>query len=284
MTDRWEIRLDYPVRPEPRYGHGRPPHRRLRELIERGRPGYRTALERIARYEDDLRRIPALEESAAEPYWRCGWLGGLDAAGLYWQLAERRPSRYVEIGSGHSTRFARRAIRDQGLATTIISIDPEPRAEVDALCDVLVRTRLEDADLSILHDLAPDDVLFVDGSHRSFANSDVTVFFLEVLPELATGVHVALHDVYLPDDYPVGWEDYFFNEQYLLAVHLLAGGRCEVVFPAAFVSSDPELSALAERFWARLDIPELDVAGSTFWMRMTGEPNRGPRPLQERSG
>jgi hypothetical protein len=142
-----------------------------------------------------------------------------------------------------------------------------------------VRTRLEDADLSIFHDLAPDDLVFVDGSHRSFANSDVTVFFLDVLPELREGVHVGLHDVYLPDDYPAGWEDYFFNEQYLLAAYLLGGGRCEVVFPAAFVSSDPELSAVAAELWARLDIAGLDTAGSTFWMRMTGESESVARAL-----
>lgn len=54
-------------------------------------------------------------------------------------LAAGNPATYLEVGSGNSTRFARRAITVHGLRTRIVSIDPEPRAVVDELCDEVVR-------------------------------------------------------------------------------------------------------------------------------------------------
>src|SRR5260370_713340 len=77
------------------------------------------------------------------------YFSALDAIALYGLLGLRKPSRYLEVGSGNSTMFARRAIRDLGLGTQITSIDPQPRAEIDALCDRVVRTRLEEFDLAL---------------------------------------------------------------------------------------------------------------------------------------
>ena len=68
----------------------------------------------------------------ATPTWENGWFPALDAVTLYGLVATRNPRWYVEVGSGNSTRFVRRAIRDHGLRTRILSIDPGPRAEIDA--------------------------------------------------------------------------------------------------------------------------------------------------------
>ena len=46
-----------------------------------------------------------------------GWLGGLDIVTLYSLIADLNPRHYVEIGSGSSTQFARRAIDDHSLRT-----------------------------------------------------------------------------------------------------------------------------------------------------------------------
>ena len=64
-------------------------------------------------------------------------------------------------------------------------------------------------------------MLFIDSSHRSFTNSDVTAFYLDILPRLKSGVLIHIHDVFLPYDYPPEWSDRFYNEQYLLACVLL---------------------------------------------------------------
>jgi hypothetical protein len=79
------------------------------------------------------------------PFWKNDFFESLDAAALVGMLCAKRPARYVEIGSGNSTRFARYAIEQMHLRTSITSIDPEPRAIINSLCDTVVRRRLEDS-------------------------------------------------------------------------------------------------------------------------------------------
>ena len=67
-------------------------------------------------------------------------------------------------------------------------VDPFPRVEIDQLCDVVHRVGLEDLDLRVFDELTSKDIVFIDNSHRSFPNSDVTVFFLEVLGRLPKGL------------------------------------------------------------------------------------------------
>ncbi|MBN2581908.1 MAG: class I SAM-dependent methyltransferase, partial [Planctomycetes bacterium] len=186
-TLRWHFKgrqilsLNYPFTPRARWGHGEPPHRELFELIDRGRDRYGDLLDGFLDHLDRLRSIAVETPASAEkPNWQSPWLPLLDAVTLYGMLCRWRPQRYVEIGSGYSTKFARQAILDRRLPTELVSIDPEPRAEIDELCDDVIRSRLEDADLSVFERLQSGDVLYMDGSHRCFPNSDVTVFFLEV--------------------------------------------------------------------------------------------------------
>lgn len=267
------IFIDHPHRPEPRFGQGRPDHLALRTLVEDGRERYAERLKRITALGDRLAAIPLRgDPGGAEPYWDNGWLPPLDALALYGLLAEHRPRRYVEVGSGNSTRFARRAITDHALPATITSIDPAPRASIDALCDTVVRRPLQDADLSVFADLGPGDIVFLDGSHRVLMGSDVTVFFFEVLPLLRPGVLVHLHDIFLPDDYPPQWRWRYYSEQYLLAAFLLADqGALDIELPNAFVAGDAGLSATVTPLWNGIGVRQHYLPGS-FWMtvRRTG--------------
>jgi hypothetical protein len=175
-------------------------------------------------------------------------------------LWERKPRRYFEIGSGYSTMFARHAITAAGLSTSITSMDPQPRAEIDAICDVRIRSGLENCDLAAFDELGSGDILFYDGSHRCFTNSDVTVFFLEVLPRLPPGVLVHIHDIFLPDDYPEAWNSRLYSEQYLLAAMLLSiNPPFKVVLPCYFASLDSEFGAKIDKIFkggeAGFDIP-----------------------------
>ena len=169
-----------------------------------------------------------------------------------------------------STKFARRAVQTYGLPTTLISIDPEQRNSVDKLCDEVIRRPLENCDLKIFQTLEAGDILFLDSSHRAFQNSDVTVFFLEILPRLKSGVILHIHDIYLPDDYISGHVFRMWNEQYLLATALLFGGdRFDVLFPTWFVGQDPELSAHAKGLLQKGPLDRLDLYGASFWIRKT---------------
>jgi predicted O-methyltransferase YrrM len=246
------LHLQYPVRFRPRYTRDHP-HPQMKALLDSRRDHFRAELARILEFADDLKKID---------FWESDWMPKLDGAALYAKLVTLNPSLYIEIGSGYSTRFARRAITDHGLRTRIISIDPEPRSSVDVLCDEVVRSPLEDAEHTLFSELAAGDILFIDSSHCAFQNSDVTVVMLEILPALRSSVIVHFHDIYWPSDYPDGSLDQFFNEQYLLGCCLLSGDRFLVDLANHYVANDPELSLHLRMIW-----PEEAVAGVSMWLR-----------------
>ena len=176
--------VDFPVYPKSRDILAISPHmRRLRDHFASRTDEFHELLAGFSqRYILNLLGIKAREpETSPEPRWMQQWLPALDGASLYSFTADRNPAIFLEVGSGNSTKFVRRAIRDHKLRTKIISIDPFPRAEVDGICDEIIRKPFEDVDLSLMDRLTDGDIVFIDNSHRSFQNSDVTVFFMEML-------------------------------------------------------------------------------------------------------
>lgn len=264
--------LDYPVRPHPRYGYGRPAHGKLDLLLGANRARYARELEGCLPYREWLDRIAVTEApGSSRPAWANGFLPGGDSVPLYSFVARGNPRRYVEVGSGNSTKFVRRAIQDHGLRTRIECVDPEPRADVQAIADVLTRSPLERADLAMFRTLEAGDILFIDSSHRCFMNSDVTVLFLEILPSLAEGVLVHFHDIYLPYDYPPGTERDYYSEQYVLAAYLLGGAAgIEIVLPNAYVGADRELRSVLDPLWSGPGREAVDRHGCSFWVEITG--------------
>ncbi len=268
LTDGYPAINDYQVISRPRYGHGQPPHARLYEIITRNREQYQQNLESFLQFKDDFRKIPLQDaESSLTPFWLNTWLPSLDAITLYSFLCLYEPKTYLEVGSGNSTKFAKKAILDHQLKTRIISLDPYPRAEIDQLCEVVIRQGLEEVDLKIFDELAEGDFLFIDNSHRCFMNSDVTVAFLEVLPRLKPNIYTHFHDIFLPYDYLPGWEHKFYSEQYLLAAYLLAKtDRFNILQPNYFICQEPELIEILNP----VRQPEMDVPGNpgaSFWLK-----------------
>lgn len=270
----FHIVTDYPVSDQPRYGTKAPPPAAIATMIEESRPRYRDFLAAVAAMKP-LTDTIAIEPDAdpERPYWNSGWLPPRDGVAMMHFLMKHKPKRFLEIGSGNSTKFARLAIRHAGLATTITSIDPEPRAEIDRICDEVIRSGLQDVDLAIFDALEAGDILSFDGSHRVFSDSDVTVFFLEVIPRLAAGVIVQVHDIFWPLDYPAEWGARFYSEQYLLGMLLIAArSKIEVLLANAFVDQDEELRALARDLLpsdpALLGRFGEGVWANAFWFRL----------------
>lgn len=208
------------------------------------------------------------EGKTTEPVWVNGFLPPADACVLCAMLNRCKPRTYMEIGSGNSTKFAAAVIRDQKLPTHIVSIDPQPRVFVDVQCNECIRSEVQDVEPEVFEQLGPDDILFVDSSHRSEQNSDVNYICLEILPRLKQGVLVHFHDVFLPQDYGEDWLQRHFNEQYLLGVLLLFGAEhFEVLYSASFVKYNRQLRRQLETTLAEF-LPEGSKRhGASLWLR-----------------
>lgn len=262
------IDIDFPVRPRARDFRTSPHMKRLTGALDNKRDTFKTLLQGFSeRHGEGLRAIPLDQpEDAGAPYWINGWLPGLDGVSIYSFIIDRKPKIYFEVGSGNSTKFARRAISDAGLSTRIVSIDPHPRAEIDAICDEMHRVGFEEFNLDLMSMLSEDDVVFIDNSHRSFSSSDVTVFFMEALGRIPKGCLYGIHDIFLPADYPDAWaRDRFYSEQYVLAAYLFGGADGdEIVLPCGYVSHTPDLLAALDPLWQAK--PGILKHGGAFWM------------------
>ena len=100
-----------------------------------------------------------------EPRWHQVWFPRLDGMAAYALVRRHRPTTIVEVGSGHSTRFMARAIRDAECETRLIAIDPGPRADLSALpaIETLTLTVTEVGEEPFAT-LAAGDMLVIDSS------------------------------------------------------------------------------------------------------------------------
>lgn len=209
------------------------PYPALEPLFRSAEVGFRAFVARLESYAPDLLAILGGPGPAR---FDQDWFARLDAAAAYTLVRHERPRRIVEIGSGHSTRFLARAVADGGLATTIVAIDPSPRARLAGLGVRHERCLLSQADPALFAALEPGDVLFVDSSHVAMPGTDVDRIVGDILPRLPAGVWVHVHDILLPDAYPAEWAWRAYNEAAVVAA-LLGGGRYELVFSSHWVAS-----------------------------------------------
>lgn len=227
----------YATLPQPRYGYGRPSHAQLHAAISQREAHFRSMMVFFNKMADFFSSIKREATSPTAPYWNNGLLPVIDAISICGMINYYKPSQFVEIGSGNSTRFAALAVAEYAPGCQITSIDAYPGDTVEAFPHHFVRKGLEEADLALFSTLKPGDMVWLDGTHRAFSNTDVSVFFMDVLPMLKPGVIIGVHDIQLPWDYPPSWNHYYFNEQFLLASYLLgAGDYVEYLFPSFYIN------------------------------------------------
>ncbi|HEY0367552.1 MAG TPA: class I SAM-dependent methyltransferase [Pyrinomonadaceae bacterium] len=220
------------------------------------------------RWDDQLALLNELtayhdELSALEFDFNNGFFNGLDAAVYYSLIRHLKPQRIIEIGGGYSTQLANKALITNG-SGSLTCIEPYPERLNGAGSNVeLIQKRVEEIDAAFFSCLAADDILFIDSSHTVKFGSDVCYEFLEILPRLAPGVWVHVHDIFLPHDYPAEWlidRRLALNEQYLLE---------------AFLSFNQQFQVILANYWLCLDYreqvsrlwPNADLGGSSFWMK-----------------
>lgn len=188
-----------------------------------------------------------------------GYFNGFDAAVYYSLIRRLRPQRVIEIGGGYSTAIASKALLRNGEGS-LKCIEPYPERLNGTEPGVeLIRKRVEDIGVEFFEQLEAGDILFIDSSHTVKFGSDVCYEFLEILPRIAPGVWIHVHDIFFPHDYPAEWllnRRLALNEQYLLE---------------AFLSFNDNFSVQLANYWLCLD--HLDDA-ARLWSNARAESHR----------
>lgn len=234
----------------------------LEVLFEAGREFFNSFLTNINRYEQFFRHSnvgnPILD-------WKSPWISPLDGASIYTMIADAKPARILEIGSGVSTHFMCRAVVDQGFACEISCIDPNPRISISGLDVAFERQLLNEGHIAFSDRLDAGDVLFVDSSHLLFEGFDLDIILNRMLPRLAPGTIVHFHDIFLPFAYPENWSERMYNEQNALG-GWLTSGALEVIFPSYYVAT--RMPESMKRVCSGFPIVSQSSGGS-LWTRKT---------------
>lgn len=201
----------------------------------------------------------------------------LDARVLYAMLREHKPRRYLEVGSGLSTYYtslaAARNAAD-GSPLDITCVEPYPFDALRGIDVNLIEGFVQDVPLETFGQLEAGDVLFIDSSHALKIDSDVAYLFLEVLPRVAPGVIVHIHDVHFPYNTPYPADTWLFgerwpvywNEAMVVQTFLTYNSAFEVTHSAPIVRHHDE-SALAAVVPGYVPVADDPNPPSSLWIR-----------------
>ena len=167
-----------------------------------------------------------------------------DAEIYYQMIRYLKPRKIVEVGSGHSTLIAMEAIKknkDYNIDTTIKCIEPFENKWLENLNLEIIRKPLELLDLNWNEELNENDIFFLDSSHIIRPDGDVVKFYLEILPNLKSGVIIHIHDIFTPKNYLANWtfdKVRLWNEQYLLEGILANSKRYEILLSLNYLKNN----------------------------------------------
>jgi hypothetical protein len=233
---------------------------------------HRTILTTVfARYMPEF-DYPELLDETAQPgrfYNQNTQFSWLDPRLLFVLMRWWQPKRIIEVGSGFSSLLVADVNRrwfDGRIDFTCI--EPFPRAFLTtriAGISRLIQQPVQQVPLTEFEALEAGDILFIDSSHVSKTGSDVNFLFLQVLPRLKQGVHIHIHDIFLPEDYPPEWvidERRSWSEQYLLQALLIFSSGFRVDFGSTYA-----FNAFAALVGEALALPNKEAfGGGSFWI------------------
>lgn len=203
-----------------------------------------------------------------------------DAAVYFGFLLENQPRKIVEIGSGYSSCLAM-DVNDLflGKNAALTFIDPFPGTllsllnPTDRYRDNILAMSVQDVPTSFFRELQANDILFIDSSHVAKTGGDVNDYVFRILPSLAPGVLIHIHDIPYPFEYPPNWVDVqnrSWNEAYLIRAFLQYNPRFRVEYFNHYVfrKYPDKLGALMPKC--------LLNCGASLWIRKLGDPPAHP--------
>lgn len=206
-------------------------------------------------------------------YLNNGFFLAADALALHACLRHYRPNRVIEIGAGFSTALMLDVDdRFLGKSLDFTVVEPEPDRLQQLLRPEdndrlkLLRARAQDVPLGLFDDLEPNDFLFIDSSHVAKVGSDVNHLLFEVIPRLAPGVIVHIHDIMWPFEYPKAWilEGRAWNEAYMVRAFLQYNASFQILLFNNFAGYC--LTDLVRELMPRF----LENKGGSLWLRKIG--------------
>jgi hypothetical protein len=236
-------------------------------------------LRTLHRYTGELSEVPHEAAGPGRFHWGNEVFPSGDASAYYGIVRHLQPRRVIEVGAGWSTLVLKMALEANDRSCEVTLIEPDLKREVvgELSAGWQVEERpLQLADLAVFEDLGPQDVVFYDGSHCVRTASDVNWMFFQVLPRLAPGVWIHVHDLSWPRDYSAIWvldEGLTWNEQYLVQAFLMGNASYRVrlaVSMLALLRSD-EVEALFDRF-----------PGASLWIEKVARPGVSSRRRESR--
>ena len=160
-----------------------------------------------------------------------------DATVLAAVMRHFRPRRIIEVGGGYSTAVMLDVVERYFSAPVAIECVEPDAARLRSLLRGTERlaiheTLVQNVPLATFQGLEANDILFIDSSHVVKLGSDVSFLVLEVLPRLAPGVLIHVHDISASFEYPPAWYDEgrAFNEAPVLRAFLAFNRAFDILF------------------------------------------------------
>ena len=222
-------------------------------------------------YAEELMRLPSQSAGNGQFYYSNGMFEVGDAEILYCMVRYFKPTRILEVGGGFSTLITRLAIvanqaEDSRYKCDHLCVEPFENDWLERTGATVVRERIERCPTELWTGLAKNDILVIDSSHTIRPQGDVLFEYLEVLPQLATGVLVHIHDIFTPRDYPADWvlnRQRLWNEQYLLEAFLSFNRDYQILLALNHLWHDHKM-ALSDRCPMLARSPEAEPG--SFWI------------------
>lgn len=203
------------------------------------------------KYSDECQWSFASRDSLTEFYINNSSFSYGCAASTHSMIRKFKPKRFIEIGSGLSSRVIFNALErnyaeDKDSQADYIVIDPYPTEFLKtkpAKSIKVLNRRVEIVGEEIFKKLSRNDILFIDSGHSVRIGGDVNFLILDILPQLAPGVIVHFHDIELPYEYSRQYATQetfrqFWTEQYMLQGFLCFNNEYDILLAMNYIMSD----------------------------------------------
>ena len=179
-----------------------------------------------------------------------------------------QPRKVVEIGSGFSTAVLYDTKPELSRLNEIVLIEPYPERLMSLLelddSTTLIQSNVQDVPIEVFSSLKSGDILFIDSSHVAKTNSDVLFEVFSILPNLAKGVWVHVHDMFWPFEYPEAWvkQGRSWNELYVIRSWLAYNKKVSIQFFSHYLFSEHK------KVWSDHIPGSVVNPGGGLWLRI----------------